>query len=189
MLEYDKLDLENVIFKIRERDDFAFAELVRRYTPMMNKLISSFFSDKISYDEAFSEACVALHKASLTYKLEIVGVTFGLYARICVKRRLSDLYSSSDSLDIAEDLDVDKLSIGSNVESMLLLKERVQSFILCAREILSDYEYRVFMLYIQGYDTDYMCKALSRDKKSVENAKARMLKILRAESKRFADIK
>ncbi len=188
MLEYDKLDVENLILKVRLRDDFAFAELVRRYTPMLNKLIAGFSSDTVSYDEAFSEACVALHKASLTYKLEIVGVTFGLYARICVKRRLSDLYSAAESLDIAEDFDVENLSVGSNVESMLLLKERVQSFISCAREILSDYEYRVFMLYIQGYDTDSMCEALSRDKKSVENAKARMLKALRSESQRFADI-
>ena len=188
MQEYAKLDLENLILKVRERNDFAFAELLKRYTPMINKLISGFSSDKISYDEAFSEASVALHKASLTYKLELVGVTFGLYARICVKRRLSDLYYASNSPEIEEDFDVEKLSVGSNVESMLLLKERVQSFISCAREILSDYEYRVFMLYIQGYDTDSMCKALSRDKKSVENAKARMLKTLRAQSKRFADI-
>ncbi len=188
MLEYDKLDVENLIIKVRERDDFAFAELVKRYTPMINKLITGFSSDSVTYDEAFSEACVALHKASLTYKLEIVGVTFGLYARICVKRRLSDLYSTSESLNIADDFDVENISVGSNVESMLLLKERVQSFITCAREILSDYEYRVFMLYIQGYDTDSMCKVLSRDKKSVENAKARMLKTLRSESQRFADI-
>ena len=188
MQEYAELDVENLIIKVRERDDHAFAALVKRYTPMMNKLISGFSSEKITYDEAFSEACVALHKASLTYKLEFVGVTFGLYARICVKRRLSDLYSAASSLDIAEDFDVEKLSVGSNVESMLLLKERVQSFISCAREILSDYEYRVFMLYIQGYDTDSMCEALSRDKKSVENAKARMLKVLRAQSDKFADI-
>ena len=188
MLEYDNLEVENLIIKVRERDDFAFAELVRRYTPMVNKLISGFSSDTVSYDEAFSEACVALHKASLTYKLEIVGVTFGLYARICVKRRLSDLYSAKDSLTTDEEFDVDKISVGSNVESMLLLKERVQSFISCAREILSDYEYRVFILYIQGYDTDSMCELLSRDKKSVENAKARMLKTLRSESKKFADI-
>ena len=188
MQEYAKLDLENLILKVRERNDFAFAELLKRYTPMINKLISGFSSDKISYDEAFSEASVALHKASLTYKLENVGVTFGLYARICVKRRLSDLYSASEPFDLAENYDVERLSVASNVESMLLLKERVQSFISCAREILSDYEYRVFMLYIQGYDTDSMCEALSRDKKSVENAKARMLKTLRAQSQRFADI-
>ena len=188
MLEYGKLDVEKLIIKVRERDDFAFAELVKRYTPMVNKLISGFSSDLVTYDEAFSEACVALHKASLTYKLESVGVTFGLYARICVKRRLSDLFSTTDSLNIADDFDVENISVGSNVESMLLLKERVQSFIASAREILSDYEYRVFMLYIQGYDTDAMCEALSRDKKSVENAKARMLKALRRESQRFADI-
>ena len=60
MLEYGKLDVEKLIIKVRERDDFAFAELVKRYTPMVNKLISGFSSDLVTYDEAFSEACVAL---------------------------------------------------------------------------------------------------------------------------------
>ncbi len=188
MQNYEKLEVKELIFKTRERDDTAFAELVRRYTPMINKVISSFSSSLVSYDEAFSEACVAIHRASLSYKLESCEVTFGLYARICVKRRLCDLYSASDAKNLAEDVELENIVAGSNVETMLLLKERVQRFISRAREILSDYEYRVFMLYIQGYDTDAMCEELSRDKKSVENAKARMLKNLRSESGKFADI-
>ena len=42
MHNYDKLDVEDLIIKTRERDDFAFSELVRRYTPMINKVISGF---------------------------------------------------------------------------------------------------------------------------------------------------
>ena len=188
MHNYENFDVDELLIRTREHDDSAFAELVRRYTPMMNKVISGFSSDFISYDEAFSEACVALHKASLSYKLELSEVTFGLYARICVKRRLTDLFSGAESKNLADDVDVERISFSSNVESMLLLKERVQSFISIAREILSGYEYRVFMLYIQGYDTDSMCEALGKDKKSVENAKARMLKNLRSASDKFADI-
>lgn len=188
MQNYEKLDVEEIIIKVREHDDLAFAELLRRYTPMINKVISVFSSSLVTYDEAFSEACVALHKASLSYNLDFTEVTFGLYAKICVKRRLSDLFSPSDSKKIDDGVDVEKIVTGSNVESMILFKERVQHFISLAREILSDYEYRIFMLYIQGYDTDSMCAALSRDKKSIENAKARMLKALRSESEKFADI-
>ena len=188
MHNYEKLDVADLIVKTREHDDSAFSELLRRYTPMINKVISGFSSALVTYDEAFSEACVALHKASLSYRLDLLEVTFGLYAKICVKRRLSDLYSAADADKLADDVDVEDIVASSNVESMLLFKERVQSFISLAREILSDYEYRVFMLYIQGYDTDAMCEELSRDKKSVENAKARMLKNLRAASHMFADI-
>jgi len=188
MQNYEKLQVEELIFKIREHDDAAFEELVKRYVPMINKVISLFSSAFVTYDEAFAEACVALHKASLSYRLDSGEVTFGLYARICVKHRLSDLYSACEAKNLAGDVEVERIVAGSNVESMLLLKERVQSFISIAREILSDYEYRVFMLYIQGYDTAAMCELLSKDKKSVENAKARMLKNLRSSSEKFADI-
>ena len=188
MANYEDFEVEKLIIMTRERDDAAFSELVKRYTPMINKVISAFSSALVTRDEAFAEACVALHKASLSYKLDNAEVTFGLYARICIKRRLFDLYDSADAKNLANDVDVEALIASSNVESMLLFKERVQSFISVARGILSDYEYRIFMLYIQGYDTDSMCEALSRDKKSVENAKARMLKNLRAESDKFANI-
>jgi len=185
---YEDFDVRELIIKTRERDDSAFSELLKRYTPMINKVIAGFSSDYVTYDEAFSEACVALHKASLSYNFDLSEVTFGLYARICVKRRLSDLYSAVGSKNLVGEVEIENVVAASNVESMLLLKERVQSFISLAKEILSDYEYRVFMLYIQGYDTAAMCEQLSKDKKSVENAKARMLKNLRSASERFADI-
>ena len=185
---YESLDLKELILKCRERDDVAFSELVRRYKPMINKLISAFSLDSFSFDEAFSEACVALHKAALSYDFMKNEVTFGLYARICIKRRLYDIFSKNRESFIAEDVEIESLSSAVNVESMLLFREKVQRYISTAREILSDYEYRIFMLYIQGYDTAAMCKELSRDKKSVENAKARMLKNLRAESGRFSDL-
>jgi DNA-directed RNA polymerase specialized sigma24 family protein len=61
-------------------------------------------------------------------------------------------------------------------------------FIERARGVLSEYEYEVFMLYIEGYSTAEISEKLGRDFKSVENAKSRMLKHLREESNVFSDI-
>ena len=189
MILYQNLDILDLIVKSRSRDDAAFSEIVRRYTPMLNKVISSFSGATVSRDEAFSEACVALHKAVLSYDFERVDVTFGLYSRICVKRRLSDLFSSTKrAAELDEAVNVENIVAGDSVEAMLVFKEQVQNFISIARAVLSDYEYRIFMLYIQGYDTRAMCEELSKDKKSVENAKARMLKHLRSSSEKFKDI-
>jgi hypothetical protein len=127
MHNYDKLDVEDLIIKTRERDDFAFSELVRRYTPMINKVISGFSSAVVTYDEAFSEACVALHKASLSYRLDLLEVTFGLYARICVKRRLSDLYSAAKLHKLADDVDVENLNVKMLHLGYFLLLDKVDS--------------------------------------------------------------
>ena len=189
MILYENLDILDLIVKSRAHDDAAFSEIVRRYTPMLNKVISGFSGVAFTREEAFSEACVALHKAVLSYDFERVDVTFGLYSRICVRRRLSDLFSSNNrSTELDESVNVEDIVACDSVESMLVFRERVQNFISTAHSVLSDYEYKIFMLYIQGYDTAAMCDELSRDKKSVENAKARMLKNLRSQSEKFKDI-
>lgn len=188
MILYENLEISDLIVKVRERDDVAFSELVKRYTPMINRVITGFSSSFVSRDEAFSEACVAIHKAALSYDVGQTDVTFGLYARICVHRRLSDLFSASSREHIDDGIEVENIVVNDSVEAMLLFKEKVQSFISVARDVLSEYEYRVFLLYIQGYDTAAICKELSKDRKSVENAKARMLKTLRRESARFNEL-
>lgn len=189
MVKYEKLDTEELIRLSREGDDGAFSEIVVRYSPMLNKVVSGFSSAAVGRDEAFSEACVALYKAVLSYAPERCGgVTFGLYARICAKRRLFDFFAAEERKAVPEGVDADELEGDEGVESLLILKEKAQKLICVARELLSDYEYRVFLLYLQGYDTASMCEELSRDKKSVENAKARMLKTIRANAERFSDI-
>ncbi len=190
MTDYKKLDNTELIELSQARDDLAFAELVFRYTPLMRKVAGGFIHPLVSEDEAMAEACIGLHKAVMSFNPDRRGITFGLYARICIYRRLSDLYSAKENkrIDAESEIDVDKLGASASALSVLLFKERVQNFISVAREILSDYEYQVFLLYIQGYDTEAMCESLSKERKSVENAKARMIKRLRSEGNRFLDL-
>ncbi len=188
MIEYKNLDISELVSLAKERDDSAFAELVSRYTPMMRKLLGAFNNPSISYDEAFAEACIGLHKALGSYDPERGEITFGLYARICIYRRLTDFYSSIGANSHDSECDVDRLTSSGSVMSMLIFKERIQQFISVARGLLSKYEYQVFLLYIQGLDTEAMCEELGRDRKSIENAKARMLKNLRSNEHLFSDI-
>ena len=188
MIEYESIDILDLVSLAKSRDDGAFAELVSRYTPMMRKLLGAFSNPAISSDEAFAEACIGLHKAVNSFDPTRKEITFGLYARICIYRRLSDLYSSVSLNSQDSGCDVDKITSSGSVMSMLIFKERVQRFISVARELLSKYEYDIFLLYIQGFDTQAMCDELGRDRKSVENAKARMLKCLRSNGDLFSDI-
>ena len=181
----DQVELSALIYKVRERDDAAFAELVHRYTPMMNKVISGFTGLRVRTDEAFSEACITLHRAAMSYDLSRTEVTFGLYARICIYRRLCDLVGKESRDDRIVDLDVDALAVQSGIESVLVGRERMQESLAIARTVLSEYEYEVFLLYLQGYTTAAISKELSKTPKSVDNAKARMIKRLREVSTVF----
>ena len=186
---YENIEISQLLKMVRERDDAAFSLLVRRYTPMMNNIIRTFSIDGVSFDELFSEACVVLHRAALSYDLSREEhITFGLYARICVYRRICDVARENACAAPILDVDVDLLPSGSNVEERLLSREKMAQYLATARRLLSEYEHRVFLLYIEGYSTSDIAEKLSRDVKSVENAKTRMFRHLREMSNHFSDI-
>ncbi len=190
MSSYKDFDIKKLITLARElRDDGAFSEIVSRYMPMMNKVVLGFVTPLITYDEAYAEACVALHRAVLSYDLERSDkITFGLYARICVYRRLLTLASGTKEDVMRVDVDVDMISAGTSIEQRLLGRERMNEYLDAARKLLSEYEYSVFLLYLDGASTSEIAKKLGKNQKSVENAKVRMLRNLRRESSVFFDI-
>jgi len=188
MDSYKGIELIELITLVKEHDDNAFSELVTRYTPMMNKVIGGFTGSHLRYDEAFSEACVALHRAAMSYDNSRSGdITFGLYSRICVYRRICDIIEKSSKQAPIVDMDVELISSESNIEQRLVGRERMAEYVRKACSVLSDYEYSVFLLYIEGYTTAEISKQLEKDAKSVENAKSRMLKRLREVGAAFHD--
>ena len=184
---FENADIEALIIGCRNHDDEAFDELVRRYTPMMRKVICSFPSVSDEFGELFSEACVALHIAAQRYDLGQSDVTFGLYARICVRNRILGLLRNSDSsLDYSE-CDVEQMGEDRGPEADIIERESFDRIMNSARNLLSDYEYRVLMLHIQGYKTAVIAESLGRTAKSVDNAKSRIFRRLRAEHGSEAD--
>ena len=178
---FENADIEALIIGCRNHDDEAFDELVRRYTPMMRRVISGFSSVSYDFGELFSEACVALHTAAQKYDLEQSEVTFGLYARICVRNRILGLLRLLDSEPSYSDCNVEQMSEDEGPEAGIIERESFDRIMDSARNLLSNYEYRVLMLHIQGYKTAVIAKTLGRTAKSVDNAKSRIFRRLRQE--------
>ena len=182
MNRYQNTDIRDLILLCRQRDDSAFDELVRRYTPMIRKVVSAFEDTSCDFDELFAEGCVALHIAAGRYDLDQNEVTFGLYARICVRNRILDLIRRTDKGNTDPEVDVEQMSDDVNTpEQDLVDREIFDRLRLSARALLSDYEYRVLLLHIQGYKTAAIASMLGKSSKSVDNAKSRMFRRLRGE--------
>ena len=179
MDNYRNFSLEEILLLCKKHDDSAFSELVCRYTPMLHKVISGFQPSALSPDELFAEGCVALHSAAMNFDVSEANVTFGLYARICVHNRIVDLIRRYKPSEVVADCDPDSVADDGSIEAVLLGREAVEKLILGARELLSDYEYSVFMYHIQGYKTSQIAHRLARDSKSVDNAKSRIFSRLR----------
>ncbi len=172
-------DIVQLILDVRAGDNAAFSALVDMYEPLLNKLSRNFVFPGVQFDELFSEACAVLHGAAMSYDISRTGVTFGLYAQICISHRLSDLVAKAARELPNVDIDLDTIPIENTVEARLVGRERVRKYMEFARSVLSDYEYEVFELYIQGYTTAEISERLGKPAKSVDNAKARIFKSLR----------
>ncbi|MBQ8720215.1 MAG: sigma-70 family RNA polymerase sigma factor [Clostridia bacterium] len=168
------VDAEKLIIRAKSGDDEAFSELVEVYHPLLSRLTASFVSCALTYDEAFSEACFAFHRAVKSFKVGQSEVTFGLYARICVRRHLQS-FAASLRHEEAEPLD-SELPASDDGMQALLGKERVESLMSYLKADLSEYEYKVLLYHIQGYTTAQIAEALSRSPKSVDNAKSRVFR-------------
>ena len=180
MQNLETFEIFELLSMVREGSDEAFSELVRRYTPMMNKLVSGFACTAVRSDEAFCEACVAFYRAAMTYDTERTEVTFGLYARICVYRRLCDLAGKEMRREeLFSELDIDTVAVSSGIEAALVGKEMMKDTLKKIKAILSKYEYDVFLLYLQGFTTAAISEKLDKPAKSVDNAKARLFRRIR----------
>ena len=173
----EEREILELIALVRQGDDVAFSELVSRYTPLMHKEVSEFNISGISFDEMFSEACIALHSAAIKYDIQQNTVTFGLFAKICIHRKLIDLSRTRPTPEIS--FDVDKIPVTPSIDSRLADAERFKLLIDQSKNLLSDFEYRVLTLHIQGYKTARIAEILSSGAKSIDNAKNRIFKKLR----------
>lgn len=164
--------------------DEAFAELLERYTPLLKKRIATYFGPAAREEsEPMQEASIALHSAAMTYDSDKCdGVTFGLYASVCVSNRLKSLIRAKirDSDKSDDFLSLEKLSSGVDLESSIVTRDVCDRVMKEAKELLSDFEYEVFRLGFERYTTRDIAKELGKSAKSIDNAKFRISKRLRS---------
>ena len=166
-----------LIQRVRQGDEDSFAQLVEMYKPMISGVIKRFSLDE---REVFSDACMALYKAALSFDVEQNEVTFGLYAGICVTNRMYDVIKISPKpLPLDSERDVESIAVDGDSFSRLVRKEESRALYSIAKELLSDFEYNVFSMWLKGYKTADIAARFGKSAKSVDNAKARLLKKLR----------
>ncbi len=178
-MDLQSLDVNELVILAKQNDDSAFFEIASRYTPLLLNLISEFKSGD-ACGELLNEARVGLHKAVMSYDVSLGRATFGTYARTCVHNHLLDFMSKTSSAAINSDaLDVERVAVSSSIQLQLERKEALYTIKRWAEGALSDYEYRVFLLWLSGYKTAEIADQLGKTAKSIDNAKARMFNHLR----------
>ena len=174
----EKLQNDRVSRLLRETragEDDAFYEIALQYKPLIENCICYFYG-KISRDELEQEALIALYRAACTYDTSVNNVSFGLYAKICINNSLISLSRSVKSENLLVDESLIDVEISPDLDPSVDYISR-ESFVKLdsfVRQHLSEYEYSVFRLYIEGYRIKEIAAKLNKTDKSVADAIMRL---------------
>ena len=179
----EQKELLALLLRIRDGEDEAFALLASKFDGMTAGLVRAFSAGLCEADgrELSQEARLALYRAACTYKPS-TDVTFGLYARVCVRNALISFLRRRTVPDGVSFCDLDALLLLDEREPLGSLVEEEQLAELTARigTVLSSYEQSVFLLLVEGEKNGKIAEILGKSEKSVANAVFRIQAKLRA---------
>lgn len=172
-------DVAELLLHIQNGSSGAFVKLSEKYAPLLeNETLR--YVDSLSgadFEDLRQGALVSLYRAALSYQADR-GVTFGLYAKICIVNGIADTlrYIGKKPSDVSMDqLSEDELpESDDNPQNLMLDKEQFESLKRKIKLTLSKFEYTVFELYLGGYSYAEIAEKIGKGEKSVDNALRRV---------------
>ncbi|MBQ7969029.1 MAG: sigma-70 family RNA polymerase sigma factor [Clostridia bacterium] len=166
--------LQKLISLARAGDENSFSDLTELYKPLIESMGKTYAkkctSELYSEEDFIQEATLGLYTAVRTY-IDSDKVTFGLYAKVCIRNRLVSLLRSANKK--VKKQETTKNDLGEPVHR-LLEKENTNQIEKKIQSVLSDLEWSVFSLYIQKKSYIEIAEILGKSVKTVDNAVYRM---------------
>ncbi len=178
-------EIQKYVSEIQRGNDSVFTLLLRQYTSLVNSLVFQFDKkygehSQTECDDLKQEAVIALYRAAKSYHSGCV--TFGLYAKICMKNRIISYirkhhHDAKPLSDLTEEI-TDSL----NPEENLITHESFEELLEHLALSLTPNEMAVYQLYVEGLPYKEIARRLQVSEKSVDNAvyriRAKVRKIL-----------
>ena len=187
----NKKEIFQLIERAKSGSKDAFDSLAEKYAPLIESRVTAHALPNMSkqdIEDMRQEALIIFYNAVCNFDLESDGVEFGLYAKICVENGLISFVRSyirhSQKSVYALDEDASNYredSVSNDPMQDLIDSENYLSLVKLIDNNLSEYESRVWWLYVSGISVSDIAKKLGiSDPKSVTNAIYRIRKKLRA---------
>lgn len=184
-----KSETDQLVSRVSSGDDSAFEKLCAEYDSLIKSMSRRYarmagVSDEAQLYQDFSqEASLALYRAAQTYRCGNGEITFGLYAKICIRNALVSELRRINKKKKAElrrngaELESENRADGQ-IGHVLSATDAPDTATLS--ELLSSYEKKVFELYVGGVKVRDIAELVGREPKSVSNAVYRIKEKLRA---------
>jgi RNA polymerase sporulation-specific sigma factor len=188
-----KREDEELVERSKAGDQQATDELMLRYASLVRSLAHGFFLVGGEAEDLVQEGMIGLYQAIIHYQKE-QGVpeqkTFKNFAYLCVRRKIIDALKKSTSKKnkaLNESVSVEEVQLFSCVvdpEEHLILSDERQDFKRRMSGVLSDFEFKIIWMYMEGMTRAEICESTGKTQKSVDNAIERSKKKLQQLLKR-----
>ena len=168
MKEFERKKDEELVTLSQNGNRQAMDELVCRYANLVRGRARGYFLVDGETDDLMQEGMIGLYGAIMDYNAR-EGKSFKNFAYMCVRRRIIDAVKRSASkknqpLNTSVPLSI--ADIWALVEPSLDDEMIMQDEIL----VLSDFEFKIFIMYMNGMTVAEICTATGKPFKSVDNA-------------------
>lgn len=161
------------IQKVKGGDEASFVFLLSKYDAliisMARKYADMCLTSARQYDDFLQEAKMAFYNSVITFK-EGTGVTFGAYAKVCIRNKLVSCVRVQNSKKRQKRSDLKDNYDLENPQDTLIMRELEKKLFSLAQDCLSPYEKKIFAYYIAGERAKEISLKIGRSEKSVNNA-------------------
>ncbi len=164
---------EELIALSRAGDSRAMEVLLHRYVPLVRSCARQYFLIGGETEDLLQEGMIGLYNAVGAYDEKESG--FKTFARICVLRRILDAVKAASSkknvhAQSLQLLDTQTAEEGLSPEDLLILDDERRELRQKMSEELSNFEFKIMTMYVDGASCAEICEATGKNGKSVDNA-------------------
>ena len=168
---------EELVALAQNGDKQATETLLLRHAGLVRGCARGFFLIGGETEDLIQEGMIGLYNAIGEYQRKEDGSSFKNFAYLCVSRRIIDAVKASarkknlplnngTQILFADDWAAPELS----PEEMLILRDDRREFRQKISVVLSDFEFKVTTMYMDGMSCAEICEATGKTVKSVDNA-------------------
>ena len=175
----EKNDYE-LVYLAQEGNEDAINLLYKKYKPIIVKKSKNAIvlatHHGIDINDIMQEGFIGFDEAIRGFSQNETA-SFYTFAMLCVDRKIANYLRKTtgsrgkvlnDAVAIDETLEK-VLGDGTNIESKIMGKDTDNELTIIIREILTDFERKVFDLKIKGYSFEEIANVLNKDVKSIYN--------------------
>lgn len=178
---------EELVALAQNGDKQAMEELLLRHAGLVRGCARGFFLIGGETEDLIQEGMIGLYGAIGDYHEGKTASSFKNFAYLCISRRIIDAVKASARKKNAPLNDAAPLGILSaekdvsanfNPEDLLILRDDRREFRQKISGVLSDFEFKVTTMYMDGMTCAEICEVTGKPAKSVDNALQRSKKKL-----------